>query len=53
MLAYQGDSMRYFTIHHTPADTVERVEPDEVSRHVAALAVIAYVAADLPGRLVP
>ena len=22
MLAYQGDSNRYFTIHHTPADTV-------------------------------
>ena len=24
MMAYAGDSTKYFTIHHTPADTVER-----------------------------
>jgi len=52
-LSPDGDAGRYFLMHHTPADTVERVEPDEVSRHVAALAVMAYVVADLPGRLVP
>lgn len=51
MLAYQGDSTRYFTIHHTPADTVDRIAPDEVSKAAAALAVITYVAADMPARL--
>jgi carboxypeptidase Q len=46
MLAYQGDSARYFTIHHTPADTIDRIAPEEVSKAAAALAVITYVAAD-------
>ena len=51
MLAYQGDSMRYFTIHHTPADTVDRIAPEEVSKAAAALSVITYVVADARERL--
>ena len=51
MLAYQGDSNRYFTIHHTPADTVDRIAPEEVSRAAAALAVVTYVVADAKERL--
>jgi carboxypeptidase Q len=51
MLAYQGDSTRYFTIHHTPADTVDRIAPDEVSKAAAALAVLTYVVADSEMRL--
>jgi carboxypeptidase Q len=51
MMAYAGDSTRYFTIHHTPADTVERIQPAEVSRAAASLAVMAYVVAEMPDRL--
>jgi carboxypeptidase Q len=51
MLAYQGDSMRYFTIHHTPADTIDRIAPEEVSKAAAALSVITYVVADARTRL--
>ena len=51
MLAYLGNPARYFAIHHTPADTVERIAPDEVSKAAAALAVIAYVVAEMPDRL--
>jgi carboxypeptidase Q len=51
MLAYQGDATRYFTIHHTPADTVDRIAPDEVSKAAAALAVVTYVVADARERL--
>jgi len=51
MLAYQGDSARYFTIHHTPADTIDRIAPEEVSRAAAALAVVTYVVADAKERL--
>ena len=51
MMAYQGDAMRYFTIHHTPADTVDRIAPDEVSKAAAALAVVTYVVADARERL--
>ncbi len=51
MLAYQGDSTRYFTIHHTPADTIDRIAPEEVSKAAAALAVITYVVAEMPHAL--
>jgi carboxypeptidase Q len=48
MLAYQGDPTRYFTIHHTAADTIDRISPEEVSKAAAALAVITYVVAEMP-----
>ena len=51
MLAYSGDSNKYFTIHHTPADTVERIEPQEVSKAAASLAAVIYVVADMPQAL--
>jgi carboxypeptidase Q len=51
MLAYQGDATRYFTIHHTPADTIDRIAPEEVSKAAAALAAITYVVADARERL--
>lgn len=51
MMAYQGDSTRYFTIHHTPADTVDRIAPEEVSKAAAAIAAVAYVVADMPETL--
>jgi carboxypeptidase Q len=51
MMAYQGDSTRYFTIHHTPADTIDRIAPEEVSKAVAAISVMTYVIADMPERL--
>ena len=50
-MAYIGEPERYFTIHHTAADTVDRIAPEDVSRAAAAIAVISYVVADLPDRL--
>lgn len=41
----------YFQIHHTPADTIERITPKQASNNAAAVAVMAYVIADLPWRL--
>jgi carboxypeptidase Q len=51
MMAYSGDATKYFTIHHTPADTVERILPAEVSKAAASLAVMTYVVAEMPERL--
>lgn len=51
MMAYAGDSTKYFTIHHTPADTVERILPAEVSKAAASIAVMTYVVAEMPERL--
>jgi len=39
---------RYFWYHHTNADTLDKLDPEEVARCVAAMAVMAYVVADLP-----
>ena len=41
----------YFQIHHTPADTIERISPKQASNNAAAIAVMVYVIADLPWRL--
>jgi carboxypeptidase Q len=45
------EGSRYFEFHHTPADTLERLDPAHVADCAAALAVMAYVLADLPERL--
>jgi carboxypeptidase Q len=50
-MAYLGDSGRYFVIHHSAADTVERIAPEEVSKAAAAIAVVAYAVAEMPERL--
>ena len=34
-----------------PADTIDKIEPTDIARCVAALAVMGYVVADLPARL--
>jgi carboxypeptidase Q len=38
----------YFWYHHTDADTLDKLDPEEVARCVATMAVMAYVVADLP-----
>jgi carboxypeptidase Q len=45
------DGSRYFWYHHSEGDTVEKLDPAEVARCVAAMAVMAYVVADLPEAL--
>ena len=42
----------YFDWHHTEADTLDKVDPEDFRKNVAALAVMGYVLADMPGRLV-
>ena len=51
MMAYSGDATKYFTIHHTPADTIDRIEPAEVSKAAAAISAMIYVIADMPQAL--
>ena len=50
-LALAVDESKYFLIHHTPADTVDKIDPVEMAKCAAAVAVMAYVVADLPQRL--
>ena len=41
----------YFLIHHTDADTIDKIDPMDMSRASAAIAVMAYVVAEMPDRL--
>ena len=45
------DRKKYFWFHHTDADTIDKLVPAEFNRCVAAMAVMAYVIADLPETL--
>ena len=38
----------YFDWHHTRSDTVDKVKPEELRLNIAAMAVMAYVLADMP-----
>lgn len=42
----------YFDWHHTEADTLDKIDPENFRKNVASLAVMAYVLADMPDRLV-
>lgn len=42
------DGTRYFWYHHSEADTFDKLDAAEVARCVAAMAVMAYVVADMP-----
>jgi carboxypeptidase Q len=50
-MAYLGDPAKYFLVHHTAADTVDRIPPDDVSKAAAAISVMTYVVAEMPERL--
>lgn len=50
-MSLDGDDSRFFFLHHTAADTVDKVAPKEVARAAASIAVMAYVVADMPTRL--
>ncbi|MFI4979737.1 MAG: M20/M25/M40 family metallo-hydrolase [Nevskiales bacterium] len=42
------DTREYFYYHHTAADTLDKVKPDNLRRQVATMAVLAYYLAEMP-----
>ncbi len=42
------DSRKYFDYHHSPADTLDKVQAEDIRRQVAVLAVMAYYLAEMP-----
>jgi carboxypeptidase Q len=49
-MSLEGEG-NYFLIHHTPADTVDKIDPLDIARSSAAIAVMTYVIAEMPERL--
>jgi Zn-dependent M28 family amino/carboxypeptidase len=42
------DGRDYFKYHHTPADTLDKIVPQELRENAAAMAVLGYTIANLP-----
>ncbi|HEY0385454.1 MAG TPA: M20/M25/M40 family metallo-hydrolase [Pyrinomonadaceae bacterium] len=42
------DTRTYFDFHHTAADTLDKIKPEELAENAAAMAVLAYALANLP-----
>lgn len=42
------DGTDYFDLHHTPDDTLDKVDPKAIAQNVAAYAVFAYLSASAP-----
>jgi len=43
----------YFDVHHSSRDTFDRIDPDDMARNVARVAVMVYLVADSKERLLP
>ncbi|MFQ6674435.1 MAG: M28 family peptidase, partial [Fidelibacterota bacterium] len=50
-MSLKVDGTRYFWYHHTNADTMDKLDPHELNLCVAAMAIVAYVVADMPEAL--
>lgn len=45
-LSLKPDTSHYFDLHHSPADTVDKIDPDHLQRNAAAFALMAYILAE-------
>ncbi len=39
----------YFDLHHTPNDTLDKIDPEEMAQNVAAYAAFVYLVSEMPG----
>jgi carboxypeptidase Q len=45
------DGARYFDVHHSQADTLDKVDPKDLAQSTAAVTWVAYMLAEVPGVL--
>lgn len=45
------DGTDYFDYHHTPNDTLDKVDPQSIKQNAAAYAVVAYMVAEYRGKI--
>jgi Zn-dependent M28 family amino/carboxypeptidase len=46
VMSLRQDASRYFDLHHSPDDTLDKVDPRQLNQNVAAWTVILYLIAD-------
>ena len=49
----QQDGTRYFDLHHTPDDTLDKVDPEQLRQNVVAWATVLSLVANYEGELKP
>ncbi len=47
-IGHRPDGSRYFDLHHSPADTVDKIDPDHLAMNAAGIALLAYILAERP-----
>lgn len=47
-MSLRPDTSHYFDVHHSPADTIEKVDPAHLQNNAAAMALMAYLLAEQP-----
>jgi Zn-dependent M28 family amino/carboxypeptidase len=50
-LGERSVGLHYFDWHHTETDTLDKVNPEDFRKSIAALAVMSYILADMPEKL--
>lgn len=45
-LSIRPDGANYFDLHHSPADTIEKIDPAHLQKNAAAMALMAYILAE-------
>jgi hypothetical protein len=51
MAGVRVDGTHYFDIHHSPADTFDKIDPKELGQDAAAYALLTYALAEMPQTL--
>ena len=51
MVDVNQEGSRYFDIHHSAADTLDKVDPQQLRQAAATVAWVAYALAEMPGTL--
>jgi carboxypeptidase Q len=51
LMGHRVEGSTYFDYHHSPADTLDKVDPDDLARNVAVMAITAWVLAEMEDRL--
>ncbi|AOE50390.1 M28 family peptidase [Kangiella sediminilitoris] len=49
VFSLRQDGMDYFDYHHTPNDTLDKIDPEALDQNTAAYVVLAYIAAQMEG----
>lgn len=49
LVGFMPDDSHYFDIHHTRADTLDKVDPADLGASIGAIAALAWQLADAPG----